>query len=81
MIAQHYKTKDLRRIIRLRKKKNYKKLFAERNIDEITRLIKLTNQNVPPEIMQKKLEVYTHQNCKMITKFAPHMENYFEQGY
>ena len=60
---------------------DYKKLFAERNIDEITRLIKLTNQNVPPEIMQKKLEVYTHQNCKMITKFAPHMENYFEQGY
>ena len=60
---------------------DYKKLFAERNIDEITRLIKLTNQNIPPEIMQKKLEVYTHQNCKMITKFAPHMENYFEQGY
>ena len=29
MIAQHYKTKDLRRIIRLRKKKNYKKLFEE----------------------------------------------------
>ena len=29
MIAQHYKTKDLRRIIRLRKKKNYEKLFEE----------------------------------------------------
>ena len=29
MIAKYYKTKDLRRIIRLRKKKNYEKLFEE----------------------------------------------------
>ncbi len=60
---------------------DYKKLFADRDIDEITRLIKITNQNVSPEIMQKKLEDYTRQNCAVITKYAPHMENYFEQGY
>jgi hypothetical protein len=62
-------------------KVDYKKLFADRDIDEITRLIKLTNQNVSPEIMQKKIEDYTHENCKIITKYAPHMENYFEQGH
>lgn len=60
---------------------DYKKLFANRDIDEITRLIKITNQNVSPEIMQKKIEDYTMQNCAIITKYAPHMENYFEQGY
>lgn len=60
---------------------DYKKLFAARDIDEITRLIKITNQNVSPEIMQKKIEDYTMQNCAIITKYAPHMENYFEQGY
>ena len=62
-------------------KVDYKKLFADRDIDEITRLIKITNQNVSPEIMQKKIEDYTNENCKIITKYAPHMENYFEQGY
>jgi hypothetical protein len=60
---------------------DYKKLFVDCDIDEITRLIKITNQNVSPEIMQKKLKVYTQENCAIITKFAPHMENYFEQGY
>lgn len=58
---------------------DYKKLFAERNIDEITRLIKLTGQNVSPEFMKKKLEDYTIKNCEMITEYAPHMESYF--GY
>lgn len=58
---------------------DYKKLFAERDIDEITRLLKLTGQNISPVIMQEKLKDYTEKNCAIITKYAPHMENYF--GY
>lgn len=56
---------------------DYKKLFAERDIDEITKLIKITGQNISPVIMQKKLKDYTNKNCDMITRYAPHMENYF----
>lgn len=56
---------------------DYKKLFAERDIDEITKLIKITGQNISPVIMQKKLKDYTEKNCDMITRYAPQMENYF----
>ena len=55
----------------------YKKLFADFDLDEITRLISLTEQNIKPERMRTLIQDYTIKNIEQVEKYAPHLKGYF----
>lgn len=59
---------------------DYKKLFADADLDEVTNLIKYTNQSVEPVELQRKIRYYTQKNIEVIYKWAPHLEGYFQNG-
>ena len=52
-------------------------MFADFDLDEITRLISLTEQNIKPERMRTLMQDYTIKNIEQVEKYAPHLKGYF----